>query len=228
MDNGEISFIMQTNSVLDKIKRESPFSNFVDFSLPIPKTFKGSNEIRLIILGQDPTVERKESRKNVKVVLNLDKSNALRKYVEEICNFLNVGIEYVFATNCVKNYFVDPPTKIISEFPRGVFPLVEFIKFWLPNLKEELSDYKNVPTILLGQPILRAVISENQNPNMRYYWGYDKSWRSGMTKEFHLIQRCDNILNRKIFPFPHQPCISRNKYYQSRFEDYIQFMRDNT
>jgi len=38
----------------------------------IPKPFHGAGGIRLLIIGQDPTVQRKESRDDIKVVLNLD------------------------------------------------------------------------------------------------------------------------------------------------------------
>jgi len=212
---------------MEKVRRESPFSQFVDFNLSIPEVFRGAGDVRLVILGQDPTVKNRESRKKIKVVLNLDKPYALRRFIDRICGSLGIGIENVYATNGVKNFFVDPPTKIAPKFPKGVSPLVEFIRYWLPMLREELSEYENVPTILLGQPILRAVLCNNTKPNMRYYWGHVNNWKSGERKAFHFIERCDNTLDRKIFPFPHQPCVSRNEYYQHRLEEYLRFMKDN-
>ena len=47
----------------------------------IPKVFQGSGEIKLVILGQDPTVKNIKSRSMINTVLSLDRNGALRRYL---------------------------------------------------------------------------------------------------------------------------------------------------
>ncbi len=47
----------------------------------------------MIILGQDPTIKNKELRKNINTVLNLDKDGALKRYVKNICEKMNINFE---------------------------------------------------------------------------------------------------------------------------------------
>ena len=62
--------------------RDSILQNDIDFSndfiLPFSIADKIS-KIKLIFIGQDPTVRRKESRGKINVTLNLDKENSLKK-----------------------------------------------------------------------------------------------------------------------------------------------------
>lgn len=99
--------------LLEKFISDPKLSRYVDNKRPIPKVFQGSGDIKLIILGQDPTVKDIASRDKIETVLNLDKSGNLRNYLSKICNHLGVSLdENVYATNYLKNFFIKPPTQI--------------------------------------------------------------------------------------------------------------------
>ena len=58
--------------------------NPIDFSLDPVAPMVGEGEIKLVILGQDPTVRNVRQRGKITCTLNLDKGGALRTYMERI------------------------------------------------------------------------------------------------------------------------------------------------
>lgn len=193
--------------------------SYVDNSLKIPKVHQGNGEIKLIILGQDPTVKNRRARKNIKTVLNLDKHGRLLNYLTFICLKLGIDLnENVYATNYMKNFFIDPPTQI-----KDVDIFNEFEPYWLPLLHEEVSQFPNVPIISLGQPLLRVFAIKESSPRVRDYWGYSARWKLGVQEEYQLLKPEGNKLQRLIFPFPHQPSVNK-QFYCERLVSYIDFM----
>ncbi|MGE5437901.1 MAG: hypothetical protein ACM3O3_11780, partial [Syntrophothermus sp.] len=79
----------ESKEVLGKISL-SKLKEFVNDKLGIPQVYKGNSEIKLIILGQDPTVKNEKSRSKISTVLNLDKQGALKSYLNNICNQLRI------------------------------------------------------------------------------------------------------------------------------------------
>ena len=207
----------RSNGVLDQLN-SSDLSNKTESVLGIPNPFRATGKIKLIILGQDPTVKRKESRYSINVVLNLDKPNALTRYIQHICQEFNVSFySNLYATNCLKNFFIQPPASLGGQF------LTKASKFWLPLLREELEEFPNIPIVSLGQPLLR-VLSGNDADQLKQYWGYQSSSNKGDSKNFKYLDR--NILDRPIFPFPHQPSI-RKVFYTKTFRHYVAFVLEH-
>lgn len=98
----------EVRKVIDKLKR-SEISSYIDTSLTPPDPFRGSGKIRLIILGQDPTVQDPEYRKKIKVTLLLNQPGGLRTYLEKVCKVLDIDLdENIYATNLLKNFFTVP------------------------------------------------------------------------------------------------------------------------
>lgn len=214
----------KTAEVYRQVISSPQLRRFVDSRLKIPKTFPETistvEEIRLIILGQDPTVKNEESRAKITTVLNLDRAGSLQKYLDEICKVLKIDLNRnVYATNYLKNFFIKPPSQIKED---NVFKT--FAPIWFPLLQEELAQFDNVPIITLGQPVLSIIVRENAFQRVRDYWGYNDDWKTGKTLPFRYIKSDDNVLNRVIFPFPHQPSINK-KFYNARLKDYLAFMK---
>jgi hypothetical protein len=211
----------KARGMLKAIASDPELSRFIDITLDIPSVFRGSGEIRLIVLGQDPTVKNPRSRARIKTVLNLDRQGGLCRYLEQICERLglDLGLD-VYATNYLKNFFVKPPTQI-EEI--NVFEV--FGPIWLPLLRDELASFPGIPVITLGEPILSTLVREGANPYVRDYWGYAPAWKSGEARPFSFLMPEGNQLDRKMFPFPHQPSI-RKRFYSERFEDYAAFVRN--
>lgn len=216
-----MSIVVQEKAekILDEIKRNEKLGRYVDQSLHIPKPYRGNGKIKLIVLGQDPTVKNASSRINIQTVLNLDKNRSVTAYLSGVCNTLGIKIrENVYATNLYKNFFIDPPTTI-----KEVNIFTEFLGYWLEFLKEELDQFGNLPVLTLGEPILAPILNPNVAIKVREYWGYDPEWKKGKSYPFQFIEAHENKLERMIFPFPHQPSI-RKEFYRTNLDRYAAYM----
>ena len=211
--------MQQAKNVLCQLQENPQLRQYVDFTLPIPQPYQGTQEIKLIVLGQDPTVKNAPSRKNIKTVLNLDRNGSVYAYLIQVCNELGIRLdENVYATNLYKNFFIHPPTQITEI---DIFST--FIGYWLPLLQEELKPFADVPIITLGEPILAPLVS-GASVKVRDYWGYTTHWKLSKSKPFGYIKPEQNFLNHLIFPFPHQPSL-RKQFYKTYLSKYTAFAR---
>lgn len=205
------------------VKRLEVFSeNRVDGEKIVPP-YIGGGEIKLVIIGQDPTVRNPKSRKNITCTLNLNKpKSALYRYIETICNGLGITMENVYATNLFKYFYSTPP----AGTP-------EVLRFHLePNLKllkEELSDL-NLSTdclmITLGEPVLKLLLNQdvpNKEKKVRYYWDYNSATKSS-DGHFRFVDGSKSALSHKFFPFCHQPSM-RKQFYKAAFIEYLNFIK---
>lgn len=210
----------QAERVLAQVAMLPQLGAYTDSSLPIPKPYSGSGAVRLIILGQDPTVKDASKRAQIGTALNLDKRGSLLAYLAHVCSGLGLDIRKdVYATNLWKGFFVRPPTQIDE-----VDVLAESREPWLALLREELAVFPDAPVIALGEPLLRQLVLEDASPKVRDYWGYTDDWRAGETGTLRYLEASGNRLGRRLFPFPHQPSI-RKLFYKQRLDEYIAFMR---
>ena len=184
--------------------------NPIDYSLGIVPPYIGSGDIKLIILGQDPTVRNAAQRAKIKRTLNLDNGKgALRMYVERICASLGLSVDNVYATNIYKYFYALPPADTSDVLSLHKQPNIELLEY-------ELSLLGECPVITLGEPVLQLLCDEKQKA--RYFWGYDDAL-------FHHIAAEENILHRPLFAFPHQPSM-RKRFYKENFEAYLKYMRE--
>ncbi len=208
---------MDAQAVLKRILADAALAASVDDTLSIPMHYHGSGAVRLIVLGQDPTVKNAASRQTIKMVLNLDKKGSLQNYIRHICTALDLSFERdLYATNYFKNFFSAPPASL------NVLP--QFVPYWLPHLTEELAQFPNVPIIALGEPLLEVLAQGNASRKVRDYWGFVPNWQMAEQKPFKSLASNENSLNRLIFPFPHQPSL-RKTFYKSRLDAYLAFMK---
>lgn len=209
--------------VINKLKL-SEISSYVDSSLVPPEPFRGSGEIRLIVIGQDPTVHDPEHKKKLKVTLLLNQPGRLRRYIEEICKGLDFDLDKnVYATNLLKNFFTVPPDTISKSNPKSNPDFIQrAAKYWIPLLRNEIKEFKNVPIISLGQPVLNSLMKTQEKVLIRYYWGFEGPGQYG--PNFGYVEPEENVLSRVIFPFPHLPGRSK-KIYRQQFDGYLAFMK---
>jgi uracil-DNA glycosylase len=216
-----------SRSALIQSKRRTVAGRYIDTSRLIPSPFLGSGPIKLVIVGQDPTVARTESRDHITTVLNLNNpSGALFRYLNKLCNELGLDLrKNVYATNACKCFFTQRPTTIKTE--TGVDVLREIADIWLPILKIELEMFPKAKIISLGQPVLSMLVREGGSCVIRDYWGYTSKWRDGIFEPFFAIEVEASTVNRRIHPFVHQPTIrgARSKFYRLRRSEYVEFIR---
>lgn len=190
--------------------------NPIDMDLPIIPPFKGNSEIKLIIIGQDPTIRNISSRKKISCTLNLDKNNSLKTYISSICERLGITLENVYATNLYKYFYTYPPADTPAVLQAHLEPNLEL-------LKQELNEYEGLPIITLGQPVLQLLCGDTAL--VKNFWDYDK--KTGNTNgNFCYSNSLENKLKRDFFPFPHQPSI-RKEFYINTIEAYLNYMSNN-
>lgn len=210
-----MKLIQAVETLRQKLKAEKDFDyNPIDLSYPVIPPFRGNGEIKLIILGQDPTIRNVASRKKITCTLNLDKNNSLKTYVNRICGELGITIDNVYATNLFKYFYTERPAKTIEVLIKHLQPNLDL-------LQRELSEFKNIPVITLGEPVLQLITNEYEK--VREFWDYNKKTKTTGGR-FTYSEAKDNQLNRDFFPFPHQPSI-RKEFYKNTLTYYLQFMK---
>jgi len=219
MNNNELS--IKVRKIIIKLA-SFEISSYIDTSLTPPDPFRGSGKIRLIILGQDPTVQDLEYRKKVKVALLLNQPGGLRTYLGKVCKALDIDLdENIYATNLLKNFFTVPPDKLRKEDPQF---FQKAANYWIPLLKEEIEEFENVPVLPLGEPVLNSLTKNPDRVLIRYYWGYEGPAQYG--RNFGFIKPTENVLSRVVFPFPHIPGLS-HKIYRQQMNGYLEFMKEH-
>ena len=212
----KINFEKEVEKIISQLKNyeENPISKKLGF---VPPYNEAGKDIKLIIIGQDPTIKNELQRSEIKFTLNLDKSGAIRRYVEDICEGLNISLSNVYATNLFKYFYTIPPAQTFDVMEKHLEPN-------LTLLKKELAGFANCPIITLGEPVLKLLVGNNAK--VREYWGYDK--KTGRTNgKFKYVSANDNKLNRIIFPFCHQPSI-RKDFYKNALSQYVDFVKGTT
>ena len=216
-----LSIAVKTEETFHRLASDPVLGTFVDISLPIPKIFRGSGPIRLVILGQDPTVKNEKARKSITTVLNLDKSGSLRTYLLMVCGYLGIDLDReVYATNFYKNFFKHQPTQI-----KEVNIFQTCLPYWLPVLHAELAQFPGVPVLDSRRAFVGNFSVRRRKQKVRDYWGYTSSWKQGIEKGFSALPAAQNILGRLVFPYPHQPSWHRKKFYSDRLEKYCCFTK---
>jgi len=219
-DNIKGQVAEKANRIFERIAADESLAPYIDAALPIPDVFVGTGEIKLIVLGQDPTVKDPGKRKEITVTLNLNKRGAVRNYLTRVCIGLGLDLKQnVYATNLLKKFFKRPPTQIKEC---DIFEV--FVPYWLPLLKEELARFPNIPILTLGQPLLRALVIDKSKGLVRKYWGYTRDWQENPLLPFSFVPPQDNKLGRRFFPFPHQPAL-RKPFYKATLSAYVEYLR---
>jgi hypothetical protein len=219
MNKTELS--IKSMKVIGKLRR-SEIGSYIDASLDPPDPFRGSGKIRLIVLGQDPTVQNPEYKKKVKVVLLLNQPGRLRTYLGKVCKGLDIDLdENIYATNLLKNFFARPPDKINKEDPQFYRKAADY---WIPLLRDEIEEFEDVPVLTLGQPVLNCLMEGPEEVLIRYSWGFEGPGRYG--GNFGYIKPSENVLGRVIFPFPHYPGLRKKIYGRQQMDDYLAFIKE--
>lgn len=207
--------LKESISIRDTLKLNNDFKeNPIDDSLIPILPFIGKKEIQLIIIGQDPTIKNFNTRKNIRITLNLDTKGALKRYVQKICNLLEISIDNVYATNIFKYFYSNPPASTIDVLYAHLNPN-------LVLLKKELSFLKDIPIITFGLPVFQLLVQRNSE--ISEYWDYNRKTRKS-NGNYKSCSSFENKLGIEIFPFPHQPSI-RKEFYKNHLNQYVNFLK---
>src|SRR5262249_2664433 len=117
-----------------------------DIALRVVPHYRPGSAMRVMLIGQDPTIDKKPER--VKEVLILDDPNSeIRRWLEEIFGQDNFRAFTIYATNLVKCSFPRPPSKLGG---------LKFLEPYFQNCKEyigiELLSFKPSLVLTFGEP----------------------------------------------------------------------------
>lgn len=186
-------------------------ANAIDFEHnPVPP-FVGAEETKLLVVGQDPTINNSRERENIKCTLNLNRRGPLRNYINKICSGLGLSLENIYATNLYKYFYSTPPARTFEVLCAHKEPNIKL-------LKEEAALFRGCPIITLGEPVLRLIAGDKAK--VKSFWGY---YGCG----YHHIAAEDSILGGPIFPFPHLRSMGKD-FYKMNLEGYLNYMREQT
>jgi uracil-DNA glycosylase len=211
----------QSRKIISELKSDPDIGNYIDESLSAPCPFEGTGEIRLIVIGQDPTVKDLVSRSQVKTVLTLDDPGShLYRYVNRISTGLGFSLhQNVYATNVCKNFFTELP-----ETVDDVDLIAVSWSRWKELLDIELSRYPDAIIVTLGKPILGVLVHPPASHDLKQYWGHVDHWKTKGRRDFQFVEKKDSIIGRRFFPFPHITNSKATELYSRHFDDYLEFV----
>jgi hypothetical protein len=156
------------------------------------------------------------SRASITTVLNLNiQGNSLSRHVTKLLGAIGFTLNEVYATNAVNCFFTMPP----AHLGQGSV-LQHAFSAWQELLLGEIAEYPKVPVITLGEPVLRLISGEMHWTRLRDHWGYP-GWRA---EPLSYLSRRRNLLQRDVFPFPHQSSF-RKAFYARQLPAYSDFTR---
>ncbi len=222
MDNNDFcDFIVgKATEIRNSLIDNSDYTfNKIDAILPPLPPFFGTDEIKLIIIGQDPTIRNPIQRKKISVTLNLNIKGVLLNYVEhKICVGLGIFLQNIYATNLFKYFYSQPPSTTREVLSKQLLPNLNL-------LLEELSQFQNAQIVTLGEPVLELLAIDPELKKVRFFWDYNQETKK-TNGIFKLCPAGKNKLGRDIYPFPHQPSMQKT-FYHDTLTDYLSFMKCN-
>ncbi len=218
----------RANEVVQKLQHSHPeIYKLIHHHLPIPTVYCGQGPIRLVVLGQDPTINDSARLDTVSTVLNLNKAGSLRSYIKQLCAILELDIsQHLYATNLFKPFFVSPPVQLAKQVEFDLFAALRPI--WLPLLQEELAAFPDVPVLSLGEPLLRVLAGDGMSQFVRHYWGYKPDWKDGFSQSFAYLAPEENQLSRRLYPFPHVTSARTKPFYSGQLSAYTRFLGETS
>jgi len=123
--------------------------------LQVGPFLKNGSGLRVMLVGQDPTIARKPER--VKQVLMLDERNGqLSRWLESLFGAENFKSITLYATNVVKCTFSAPPSRMLEGGLRFLQPYFDHCRAYLVG---EVLGFRPHCVIVLGEPAHKLFVS---------------------------------------------------------------------
>jgi hypothetical protein len=213
------------NHVLQGAHIPEPYPGYLVSSPYIPEPYPNTSDIRLVIIGQDPSTDDDSQVDERKMVLNLDRDGQLRRYVLKLCETLEIPIDKVYATNFAKHFFEKKPATIQKEAKKQDGKKAEVLLRSAASsrrlLSWEIAQFPKAIVICLSDPVLK-LLAKGDTPSieksMRYYWGLDD-------REMKCVETDKSEIGTRFFPYPHQPIGDRpDLEYRDKIPEYSAFV----
>lgn len=132
----------------------------------LPMAFKGSNNIKAILIGADPTnngIRNEHGQINLQTVFGIDSKYENYFFSAQLKNINAIELEKedLYVQNICRNYFIDQTSKNKKWN--------EFAKLWIKYLKEELSHIDSkVPLLITAEKIMNVLVPIVTKPRLLY------------------------------------------------------------
>jgi len=205
--------------IRDYLKKFEDFpENPIDENLlPVPP-YKASSDIRLIIIGQDPTIKDINQRNKIEFALNLDKPGSLRTYITTICKKLGVDYINIYGTNLFKYFYKNPPAGTLQILRNHLLPNLYL-------LRTEIENYPKAKIITLGEPVLKLLVKDECPSEMTFYWDYNPKTKKSK-QDFKFCGKEENHLGKDFFTLPHQPSLVK-EFYSNTLDTYLNYINSH-
>lgn len=190
---------MTEKEILNQLKKDFP--KLISTQYPFPKPFKGSQEIKAIILGADPSHIVDGKPKLIDTVFGLDKEKSpywtsMQRNIDQLQNLTR---ENVYVQNICRNYF----TKETSNNKAWKTIATDY---WLKLLKTELDKEfdEKIPVLMTTEFLLHALKKDK-----------------GKVKATDIYENCkvfpkdENLLGRELIAF-----YRHHKYSLKNWDEY--------
>lgn len=181
--------------MLEKEIHDSLIANYpeqISTMYPFPQAFKGSEKIRAIVLGADPTHIINGLPKQLNMVFGLDQDkspywNTISRNIKEL---QTINIDHIYVQNICRNYFKEETSKN-----------KQWVKiardFWMEHLKNELDNMfdSSIPILITTEFILKAVLND----------GLKMDKAKDIYSNLLTISKEDNLLQRELIAFYRHP-----------------------
>lgn len=165
----------------------------------LPAAFKGTAEIKAILLGADPTNDGIQSNKGLKIldtVFGIGSDFEKYFFAPQLINLnvIEVKKENLYIQNVCRNYFKEQT----SENKKWE----DVANIWLPYLKKELSFLDdNIPVFVTAERIMKLLVTKV--PSAKDIYSFNNKFQFFSTD-----------LNRKILPLYRHPsyALSNNRW----------------
>ncbi len=123
--------------------------------LQVKPYLKNSNGVRVMLIGQDPTIHKKNDR--VKRVLMLDQPNSqLSRWLRNLFGEETFNSLIIYATNLIKCSFPEPPYTTAKGTIKKLKPYFEKCNEYL---RSELVNFRPELVLTLGEPAHKLFVS---------------------------------------------------------------------
>lgn len=143
---------------------------YVDSCEDFPEAYRGSGNIKAVILGADPTSFKDGKIRRLKVVFDLNLSEKRDKRffssIERNLNLIGLSLEEIYVQNLCRNYF----TRVTYDHKKN---WLEAASFWIEELDKELvarNIDRNIPILVTSDIILKALVKDHTILKAKEYY----------------------------------------------------------
>jgi hypothetical protein len=178
-------------------------AEFFDVEI-LPQPYKGSGDIKAIVVGADPSYEKGNGQFKVVFGLN-DPNSPFFKSILENLKLIGLGLNTIYVQNLVKSYSKNETSKN-SQWSKIAL-------LWLENFKREIDSQfsREIPLLITAEIILKTIVFAEFRRSLK---------ASKLYASNNIIQPEQNFYGRIIMPF-----YRHHDYKLNNWSEYARYLK---